>query len=414
MRLARRSEQIIMTASIPMANVKRGTLTLFAVACGVMVANIYLCQPLLAEIARSLGVSPDRAALVAVATQVGYTLGILFVVPLADSSDPAKLVRWLMGLTLIGLAGAFAAPTVAVLMVASVSIAATCVVAQVLIPLATTLADAQFRGRIVSKLSTGLILGILLSRTFSGLSAQYLGSWRAPFALEAVLVAVLFFVLPHYLPKRPPGTGMSYGALLKSLPPLLRYRELQLSMMLNFCTFAGFSAVWATLAFHLSSAAFHLGPAAAGMFGVWGAPGALLAPYAGRLVDRWGPDAVNLISLLALMACFGIALSVGATSLIPLIIAINLLDFGQQSSQVANQARLFGLSPEIRGRLNTVYMVMTFAGGAAGAFIGSKLWALAGWTGVCWFLAWVVAIAALILMVSRLAQPRKTIDSSLR
>ncbi|MDE1164452.1 MAG: MFS transporter [Pseudomonas sp.] len=401
-----------MTASIAMADVKRGTLTLFAVACGVMVANIYLCQPLLAELARALGVSADRAALVAVATQVGYTLGILFVVPLADSSDPVKLVRWMMSLTIVGLLGACVSPNLAALMVASVCIAATCVVAQVLIPLATTLAGPQYRGRIVSKLSTGLIMGILLSRTFSGLSAQYLGSWRVPFALEALLVAALLWVLPRYLPKRPAGKGIGYWPLLKSLPPLLRHRELQVSMMLSFCTFAGFSAIWATLAFHLSSSAFHLGPAAAGLFGLWGAPGALLAPYAGRLVDRRGADAVNLVSLLALIVCFGLALSLGATSLIALVIAINLLDFGQQSGQVANQARLFGLSAQIRGRLNTLYMVVTFAGGATGAFIGAKLWTLAGWAGVCWFLAWVVGIAALILTISHLAQRDSKAESA--
>ncbi|WP_277963377.1 MFS transporter [Pseudomonas sp. RIT-To-2] len=400
-----------MTVSIPLAGVKRGTLTLFAVACGVMVANIYLCQPLLAEIARALGAGEDQAGLVAVATQVGYTLGILFVVPLADNSDPVKLVRWLMSLTIAGLIAAFVSPNLAALMLASVCIAATCVVAQVLIPLATTLAGPEYRGRIVSKLSTGLIMGILLSRTFSGLSAQYLGSWRAPFAVEAVLVAVLLFVLPHFIPGRPAKRGMGYWPLLKSLPPLLQHRELQVSMMLSFCTFAGFSAIWATLAFHLSSPAFHLGPAAAGLFGLWGAPGALLAPYAGRLVDRWGPDAVNLVSLLALAASYALAFSMGATGLIPLVIAINLLDFGQQSGQVANQARLFGLSAEIRGRLNTLYMVVTFTGGATGAFVGAKLWTLAGWTGVCCFLAWVIAIAAVILAASHLAPPGKKAGS---
>jgi len=386
-----------MSSTIPLQGARRGTLTLLAIACGVMVANIYLCQPLLAEIARSLGVAPEQAALVAVATQVGYTLGILLVVPLADNSDPVKLMRWMMVLTIVGLLGAACSPTVGVLLAASLCIAATCVVAQVLIPLATTLAGPEYRGRIVSRLSTGLILGILLSRTFSGLSAQYLGSWRAPFLLEAALVMVLLLVLPAFLPKRPVNHGMGYLALLQSLPPLLRHPELQLSMALSFCTFAGFSAIWASLAFHLASPAFHLGPAAAGLFGLWGAPGALLAPYAGRLVDRWGPNRVNLLSLVALALCFCLALTFGATSLIALVVAINLLDFGQQSGQVANQARIFGLDPQIRGRLNTLYMVVTFAGGASGAFIGGHIWALAGWSGICWFVGGLVLLAALIV-----------------
>lgn len=386
-----------MSASIPLKDSRSGTLAMLAFACGVMVATIYLCQPLLAEMARSFGIAADRAALVAVATQVGYTLGILFVVPLADGSDPVKLIRRMMMLTIVGLIAAALAPVLSALLVASVSIAATCVVAQILIPLATTLAAPEFRGRIVSKLSTGLILGILLSRTFSGLAAEYLGSWRAPFLLEALLIAVLFFVLPRYLPARSTGARIGYWHLIKSLPPLLRHRELQLSMALSLCCFAGFSALWVTLAFHLSSASFGLGLAAAGLFGLWGAPGALLAPIAGRLADRWGPGRVNACALVCMAACFLLAATLGRTSVIALVIAINLLDFGLQSGQVANQARIFGLSPEIRGRLNTLYMGGTFGGGAIGALIGGWVWSVAGWIGICWLGGCLVVMAALVL-----------------
>lgn len=402
-----RISELTMMASIPLQGVRRGTLTVLAIACGVMVATIYLCQPLLADIARSLGVSPAQAALVAVVTQIGYTFGILFVVPLADNSDPVKLIRWMLSLTILGLSGAAFAPTLGVLLAASLCIAATCVVAQVLIPLATKLAGSEYRGRIVSRLSTGLILGILLSRTFSGISAQYLGSWRAPFLLEAVLVALLLLILPAYLPRRGTPHGMGYLALLKSLPALLRHRELQISMLLSFCTFAAFSAIWASLAFHLASPAFKLGPAAAGLFGLWGAPGALLAPYAGRLVDRWGANRVNLLSLCALGLCFVLALSFGATSLIALVLVVNLLDFGQQSGQVANQARIFGLDPQIRGRLNTLYMVVTFAGGAAGAFVSGQIWAMASWTGICWFVGALVLTAVLVLLAAQALESNK-------
>lgn len=389
-----------MSASVVLKDSRRGTLAMLALACGVMVANIYLCQPLLAEMARAFGVSPERAALVSVATQVGYTLGILLVVPLADSSNPVKLIRRMMLLTIAGLLAAAAAPALGVLLLASVSIAATCVVAQILIPMATTLAAPEYRGRIVSKLSTGLILGILLSRTFSGLAAEYLGSWRAPFLIEALLVSVLFFVLPGFLPQRTTSAGMGYWALLKSLPPLLRHRELQLSMALSFCCFAGFSALWATLAFHLASPAFGMGPAAAGLFGLWGAPGALLAPMAGRLADRWGPARVNAFALTSMAGCFVLAATYGQASIVALVIAVNLLDFGMQGGQVANQTRIFGLSADIRGRLNTLYMVVTFGGGAAGALAGGWAWSVAGWVGICWLGGVLVLIAALILALS--------------
>jgi len=395
-------------AAVP--ELRRGAPWIFAITCGVMVANIYLSQPLLAKMAEGLGVSAESASLISVASQVGYALGILFVVPLADSANPVKLIRWLMLLTITGLLGITASPSLGAVLVSSASIALTCVVAQVLIPLVTTFVGPEQRGLVVSKLTGGLIMGILLSRTVSGLAADYLGSWRAPFILEIVLVAILLVVLPRFLPERPQRAELGYWQLLRSLPGLLSHAELRLSMALSFCTFAGFSAIWATLAFHLASPAFGLGAAAAGLFGLWGAPGALLAPYVGRLADRWGSDWVNLISLSALLLCAAVAFIAGNTSVAALVIAINLLDFGQQSGQVANQARIFGLEPEIRGRLNTLYMAVTFAGGALGAWAGGLFWSQGGWQRVCEFVAAMAIIALALLATSAFIQNVRSPD----
>ncbi len=390
-----------MSPSITLPGLRPGALSVMAIACGVMVASIYVCQPLLAEMARQLGVTAQTAALVAVVTQIGYTAGILFVVPLADVADPSRLVRTLLVLTACGLVGAALAPGIGVLLLASFTIATTAVVAQILIPFATTLGLPEQRGRIVGTLMTGLILGILLSRTVSGLVASLTGSWRAPFVLEASLVLLLRLVLPQFMPARanPPQHTAGYRALLASLPGLLAHRPLRLSMSLNFFSFAAFSAVWASLAFHLATPAFGLGAAAAGLFGLWGAPGALLAPMAGRLADRWGSARVNALGLLAMAACFTVAITWGRTSLAGLVLTVNLLDFGQQSGQVANQTRIFGLGASIRGRLNTLYMATTFAGGAVGALAAGYAWAFAGWRGVCTLGGSLVGIAGLILLV---------------
>ncbi|MGG5288661.1 MFS transporter [Pseudomonas shirazensis] len=396
-----------MTATAAL-ELRKGALSIFAITCGVMVANIYLSQPLLAQMASALGVTADKASLVSVASQIGYALGILFVVPLADSANPVKLIRWLMLLTIAGLLGMAVSPGLAAMLVASASIALTCVVAQVLIPLVTTFVGPEKRGLVVSKLTGGLILGILLSRTVSGVAADYFGSWRSPFILEIVLIAVLMVVLPRYLPERKSRAGLGYWQLLSSLPGLLRHGELRLSMALSFCTFAGFSAIWATLAFHLASPAFSLGTAAAGLFGLWGAPGALLAPYVGRLADRWGSGWVNLISLGSLLLCALMAFFIGDHSLVALVIAVNLLDFGQQSGQVANQARIFGLEPDIRARLNTLYMAVTFAGGAMGAWLGAMLWSQGGWSHVCEFVAATTLIALAVLATSALIQKARS------
>jgi predicted MFS family arabinose efflux permease len=386
------------TTNVP---IRRGTISVMALACGVMVGNIYLCQPLLGAIAEGFGVPERISALVAVATQVGYALGILLLVPLADIAEPRKLVRWLCALTAVALVIAASAPNISILVAASFSLALVTVVPQVLIPLATSLAPPERRGRVVGSLTMGLILGILLSRTISGIVAQYSGTWRASFAVSAVLTTCLMLFVPHLMPKRPESRQtMNYGRLLASLFPLLRHRPLLLSVGMNFLTFGAFSAFWATLVFHLASPPFGLGPAAAGLFGVWGAPGALLAPMAGRLSDRWGSSRVNAFAFVAILASFVIAGSLGSTHIFAIVLAVNLLDFGLQSGQVANQTRIFAIGHEIRGRLNTVYMVSTFSGGALGALAGGYAWTFAGWTGVCVLGGILVCLAASLLGLS--------------
>lgn len=378
-----------------------------SLACGIMVGNIYICQPLLAQMAHQFAIPERTAALVAVATQIGYALGILFVVPLADVAQPVRLVRSQLVLTACALLVAAAAPNVWVLLVASVCMATATVVAQVLIPLASSLVAPNRRGRVVGALMTGLVLGILLSRTISGALAEYSGTWRTSYVVAAVLTIALIFFLPRFLPTRSPANATTrYLDLLRSLPPLVRHAPLRLSMGMNFCAFGAFSALWATLAFHLETPMFGLGAAAAGLFGLWGAPGALLAPIAGRWSDRWGPARVNAAALVAVGASFVVAGTWGAFSIIGLVVAVNLLDFGIQSGQVANQTRIFAIGDAIRGRLNTVYMVATFSGGALGALAGGYAWTAAGWRGVCGLGALLVIVAALQLAASA-ARARK-------
>lgn len=380
----------------------RAALTMLAAACGITVGNVYLCQPLLDQIATSMGVAEQTAGMVAVGAQVGYALGILFVLPLADAIVVRRLVRTLLGLTALFLLVAASAPTVPLLIAASVALTATTVIPQILIPVISGMATPENRGRTIGLLQTGLILGILLSRTISGAVAQYTDSWRSPYLLAAALTSALLFLVPRLLPNtRNTAAKTGYLGLLKSLPPLLRHRPLRLSMALGFLVFAAFSAFWATLAFHLAGPKFGLGPAAAGLFGLYGAPGAILAPVAGRLSDRLGSFRVNSLSLLAVAAAFVIGGWVGAFSLAALIFTVNLLDFGLQSGQIANQTRIFALGDDIRARVNTLYMVATFGGGAVGSLAGTFAWTLGGWPGVCTLALVLVVAAAVVLTASR-------------
>lgn len=374
---------------------------MLAAACGITVGNVYLCQPLLDQIALSLGVAEQTAGLVAVGAQVGYALGILFVLPLADAVAVRRLVRVLLALTTLFLVAAAAAPSAPLLIAASVALTATTVIPQILIPYTSGLVAPEARGRAIGTLQTGLILGILLSRTVSGSVAEFTGSWRAPYLLAAVLTAALLVIVPRLLPGREARPGKSrYFDLLRSLPPLLAHRPLRLSMALGFLVFAAFSAFWATLAFHLASPQFGLGPASAGLFGLYGAPGAILAPTAGRLSDRFGALRVNALSLVAVAAAFLLGGLAGAVSLLALVAAVNLLDFGLQSGQIANQTRIFQLGDDIRARVNSLYMVATFGGGAVGSLAGTFAWTLGGWHGVCGLAGTLVIAAALVLAAS--------------
>lgn len=380
----------------------RGTLALLAAACGITVGNVYLCQPLLDQIAVSLGVPAQTAGLVAVGAQVGYALGILLVLPLADMIASRKLVRTLLVLTALFLLAAALSPTTPLLIAANVALTATTVIPQILIPIISGLVAPEHRGRIISTLQTGLILGILLSRTVSGAVAQATDTWRSPYLLATILTGLLLLIVPRLIPDRERGTTHTgYLNLLRSLPLLLRHRPLRLSMTLGFLVFGAFSAFWATLAFHLGSPAFGLGPAAAGLFGLYGAPGAILAPMAGRLSDRIGSFKVNLLSLAAVAVAFALGGWIGGISLLALVVAVNLLDFGLQSGQIANQTRIFALGNDIRARVNTLYMVATFGGGAAGSFAGSLAWSLGGWTAVSVLALALAALAGIALVLNR-------------
>jgi len=374
----------------PAGKSPRAGLIVMAAAAGIAVANVYLCQPLLAAIAADFALDADRAGWVASASQAGYAIGILLIVPLADRAGARRLLRTLLVAACLALLGAAASPAIGWLVAAAFAVSLASVVPQVLVPLAvaagaTGTGVAAGAGRIVATMQTGIILGILLSRTVSGSVAQWSGSWRASFLVAATLNAALLFILPRFLPSQQPATGarMPYPQLIASLPGLLvRWPGLRLSAALGATVFGAFSAFWATLAFHLAQPPFGFGPAQAGLFGLWGLAGAMLAPQAGKLADRYGAGAINALGIVAAALGFALFITGGQVSVLALVIGVNLLDFGNQAGQIANQARIFKLDPAARARLNTVYMVLTFTGGAAGTLFGVMAWRGAGWTGV--------------------------------
>jgi len=358
-----------------------GMVALFAVACGISVASLYYAQPLLPRIATSLGVGSGTAGLIVTAAQIGYGLGLALLVPLGDLLVRRRLVPGILAVAALALFSASVAPTID-LLIASVAVAGVCSVsAQILVPFAATLASPGQRGRVVGTVMSGLLLGILLARTFSGLIAEVAG-WRTVYAVAGVLVLLLAGLLHRRLPGEQPRPTIAYAELLGSVVHLMRSEPLlRLRSVFGALAFATFNVVWTSLAFLLAGAPYHYSEAVIGLFGLLGAAGALAASFSGRLADRGLERWVTGGSLI-LMAGSMTLLALGAHHLWALMVGILVVDLAIQSVHVQNQQLIFGIDPAARSRLNTGYMVSYFIGGAIGSATTGLAYAAGGWSSV--------------------------------
>ncbi|MFM0134481.1 MFS transporter [Caballeronia grimmiae] len=360
----------------------RATLWLLATIAGVSVANIYFNQPLLGDFRASFPQSAYLIGAVPTATQLGYAFGMLMLAPLGDRFDRRTLILMQLAALGVALIVASAAPTLAVLIAASLAIGVVSTIAQQAVPFAAELAPPAERGHAVGTVMSGLLLGILLARTVSGFVAQYFG-WRAVFAASVVATIALAVVVMMRLPKSRPTSTLSYGKLLASMWHLTaESAALREAALTGGALFAGFSAFWSLLTLLLAGEPFHMGPQAAGLFGIVGAAGALAAPLAGKSADKRGPRAVITLSIVLVAVSF-VVFALSSRSIAGLVIGVIVLDVGVQAAQISNQSRIYALKPEARSRVNTVYMVAYFIGGAVGSALASLAWHAMGWMGVC-------------------------------
>jgi predicted MFS family arabinose efflux permease len=370
---------------------RRGLLPFLGLASGASVAAIYYNQPLLLEISRSFHVSHGSGGAIAVATQLGYAAGILFFVPMGDVAERRKLVLRLFAAVSVAMAIAGLAPSFWILMAASVAIGVTASVTHILVPIAPELAQPGEGGRAIGTVMTGVVLGVLLARVASGAIAEVLG-WRAVFLLAAVFTGSFVPLLGWRMPKMPPARPLPYRAALSSLWDLVRDEPvLREASVVGFLVFAAFIAFWTNLAFYLGSPHYHLGAGVAGSFGLLGACGAVAANMAGKLADRYGPRVTLTFALGLMSAAYGI-LWVFGDHIAGLIVGVVVLDIGQQAMQISNQTRVFALSSTARSRINTVYMIIFFLGGALGSALSAVAWSRWQWSGVC---GWGLAMLAL-------------------
>ncbi|SAK49097.1 major facilitator transporter [Caballeronia hypogeia] len=360
----------------------RGTLWLLATIAGVSVANIYFNQPLLGDFRASFPESAWLIGAVPASTQLGYALGMLLLAPLGDRFDRRLLILLQLAALGVSLIFAASAPSLVVLIAASLAIGVVSTIAQQAVPFSAELAPAAERGHAVGTVMSGLLLGILLARTVSGFVAQYLG-WRAVFYASVLATVALAAIVIARLPKSRPTSTLPYGKLLGTMWHLaVENPALREAATTGGALFAAFSIFWSVLTLLLAGEPFHMGPQAAGLFGIVGAAGALAAPLAGKSADRRGPRAV--ISLcIGLVAVSFVVFAFSARSIAGLVVGVIVLDVGVQAAQISNQSRIYALKPEARSRVNTVYMVAYFIGGALGSALASLAWHALGWTGVC-------------------------------
>jgi predicted MFS family arabinose efflux permease len=392
----------------PTRGISRGLVLLLATACGTAAANLYYAQPLLHTLAGAFGVSNGAAGLLITISQLGYVVGLSLLVPLGDLHERRGLITGTMLLTAAALALAAAAPAFAALGAALAVVGLTSVVAQIVVPMSSSLSAEHERGSVVGRVMSGLLIGILLARTVSGLIAAAVG-WRAVFWFAAAAMVTLAATLRRVLPRIPPTTHLSYGGLLRSVVSLVREESvLRQRMMVGALTFGCFSILWTSLAFLLSGAPYRYGNGVIGLFGLVGVVGALTASGAGRLADRGHNGRATTIAILIMLASWGV-MALGKTSVAALIAGIALLDLGVQGIHISNQSAIYALRPEARSRLTTGYMVAYFLGGAALSAITSSLYGSDGWVGVC-VLGGVTAMLALVVWAVTEAATRRRPD----
>ncbi|MFC4018421.1 MFS transporter [Micromonospora sp. GCM10011542] len=365
----------------PPSEMSRRLTFLFAVAAGAAIGNLYWTQPLLGFIAGDLGAATATAGWLVTATQVGYAVGVLLLVPLGDVLDRRRFVPVMLLTSAAALLLCALAPSIGVLLLALGVLGMTTISGQVLTPLAGDLAGDAHRGRIVGTVGSGTLTGILASRTVSGFVADAAG-WRTIFALAAVVAVLLAVLLYRAVPPLAPRTRMPYPQLIASVGAVvLRERAARWTLVLAATGFAVFSLFWTALTFLLSGPPFRYPVAVIGLFGLAGLAGVLSGLHGGRLHDRgWSLPATGAAWVLALGA-FVVAAHAGR-SVALVVIAIIMIDVALQTQALLNRARLFALSHEARSRLNTALGTGNFIGAAVGSAAATTLWSVGGWTAV--------------------------------
>jgi predicted MFS family arabinose efflux permease len=379
---------------------------MMAIIAGAVITNIYCTQPILPLIASDLGLDVTTVDLVAGAALLGFATGLALLLPMGDRFDRRKLVLGQIALAFCFAIAAAISPGVGTLIAASFGLGIVSCVPQQLVPFAAVMSKPSERGRNVGTVVSGIMVGILLGRTISGVVGETWG-WRAVYGVEAAFMIPVWIAAAALLPQGVPSTHLSYPRLLASLWPLMRDNSaIRQSMIVQALLWACFNAFWVNLAALLANGPWQLGSAWAGGFGIIGAAGALAASLGGRATDRLGSRSVIGASI-GIVTLAYLLLAGAQTSLALLVLGVIVLDIGVQSGLVSNQTRAFAVDPKAQGRINSLYMTATFFGGAVGAAFSGWLMARFGWSGIVIF---GVVLGFIALTIHWMGAPRQAKD----
>jgi len=377
------------------SSMPRAVTLLFATACGMSVANIYFAQPLLDELSNDFAIDQSIIGLIITITQIFYGLGLLLLVPLGDLLNQRRLIIGQMLLSTVALFIVATASYVVVLFVGMALVGLLAVVTQTLVAFAATMASSTERGRVVGIVTSGIVIGILLARTFAGLVTDLAG-WRSVYLVSAALMLLMVGMFIKVLPRGEREVkSLSYLQLIQSVFTLfIQERTLRIRSILATLIFADFSILWTSLVLPLSAPPLALSHTVIGAFGLVGVAGALAAAQAGKFADQGYGQRTTGIAL-TLLPISWIFINYLEKSFLALIIGIVLLDLAVQAVHVTNQTMILPLRTEARSRLTAGYMVFYSIGSASGSIASTQMYAYFGWGGVCLLGASISTIALL-------------------
>ena len=387
--------------------ISKALISLLAVACGVIVANIYYSQTIISVISHTLNLSLRSSGFIVSITQLGYGIGLIFLVPLADKYENKRLIISLITLSIVITFAITLITSPSLFLIISLLLGVSAVAVQVIVPYVSHLVSETERGRVVGNVMSGLMLGIMMSRPISSLISEFF-PWQSVYILSAILMFILAIVLWLKLPERHPKNTIKYLDILKSMKtiivnePILRRRSVYQAAM-----FGCFSLFWTASPLLLLSPVFNFSHQGVALFALAGVAGAIAAPLAGRMADQDKVRKGTMYAMIIAIISFVITLFCQSGSVLAVLVltaAAILIDFATALNLVLGQREIFLLNPKLRSRINGIYMATFFLGGSIASALGSWVFVVFGWVGVV-----IVSIAILLLVFTYFLTEKSTL-----